>query len=585
MKRWGFGVFLALALGLVACNSSGPPPTPKYTLAVEFSGSGQGSVSVSPLGPTKKSSFQLSLSAGTQVTLTASPDPGSRFLGWQGDCNGTGPCVLTVDADKQVTANFQAVASGRLTVYGPSDFVGQNLAISLPNLGVGEYLAVVPVFASQSTALDHVTIDLSPQGVQPVSLPTGARSLGTGPGIPSDLSVVEASRNLVEAVRARGVRPLSGLRPQGFGKCPGPYTPGSTQCSFWVISDRTTSPPTQVPITATVQRVSAHAVWFVQDGLTGNDILSEAELDDLVDKFENGIVGAVTDAFGDFQDFDGNQKIFVVLTPVVGQSGLFGYVYSADLYPDGTVPGVHSNEGDIVYATTPGPAIDIYHWSRTDFLGFVLPGTMAHELKHLIAVGYRVKQGLPLEESWVEEPSAEVSRELAGYGTAYGRILDRAKDALAAPENFRIVYASRPTTAAAERAMYGFNFLLLWRIHEGAPAGFWKSWVESGQTGVANLEARTGRSFPDLMVDWALTLLFDGTGLLPGYEYQHQDLRDPRWQKLGYHSLGPVTGQPLRSMAFYLGKGTGADATVTLTADLPGEMRVAVVRFSGPLGY
>jgi len=490
-----------------------------------------------------------------------------------------------MDGDKQVTANFQAIASGKLTVYGPGDFVGDRLTISLPDLKSGEYLAVIPVFASQSTAFDHVSLSLSPQNVQPAGTFRPAQVQVPGPRLPGDLAVVEVSRDLVERARSQEIRPLSQLRPQSFGKCPGPYTVGATRCDFWVISDRTTSPPTQVQISATVQRVSTNAVWFVQDGLTGEDVLSAAELDALVNKFERDIVGAVTGAFGGFQDFDQNGKVFIVLTPVVGLGGLFGYVYSADLYPDGSIPGVRSNEGDIFYATTPGPAVNNYGWPRADFLDYVLPGTMAHELKHLIATGYRVKSGQPLEEAWIEEPSAEVSRELAGYGTAYGRILDRARDALAAPENFRVVYAGRPSSAAAERAMYGFNFLLLWWVHEHAAAGFWKAWVQSGLTGVANLEQRTGRPFSDLMVDWALALLFDETGLLSGFEYASLNLRDPRWQKLGYRPLTAVNGLVLRSMAFFVGKGTDADATVVLTADRPSAMRVAVVRFQGPLPY
>lgn len=45
---------------------------------------------------------------GARVTLKSSPAPGSIFLGWSGDCSGLGDCVLTVDTDKSVTAQFQA---------------------------------------------------------------------------------------------------------------------------------------------------------------------------------------------------------------------------------------------------------------------------------------------------------------------------------------------------------------------------------------------------------------------------------------------------------------------------------------------
>jgi len=44
---------------------------------------------------------------GTNVTLTAIPDPGWVFMGWGGDCTGTSPtCTLTMDRDRWVTAFF-----------------------------------------------------------------------------------------------------------------------------------------------------------------------------------------------------------------------------------------------------------------------------------------------------------------------------------------------------------------------------------------------------------------------------------------------------------------------------------------------
>ncbi|WP_200154164.1 InlB B-repeat-containing protein, partial [Chromatium okenii] len=42
----------------------------------------------------------------TRVTLTATPNAGSTFTGWSGDCSGTGTCIVTMDAVKNVTATF-----------------------------------------------------------------------------------------------------------------------------------------------------------------------------------------------------------------------------------------------------------------------------------------------------------------------------------------------------------------------------------------------------------------------------------------------------------------------------------------------
>lgn len=44
--------------------------------------------------------------AGTALTLKADPNGGSEFLNWEGDCAGSGQCILTMDSDKTVTAVF-----------------------------------------------------------------------------------------------------------------------------------------------------------------------------------------------------------------------------------------------------------------------------------------------------------------------------------------------------------------------------------------------------------------------------------------------------------------------------------------------
>ncbi len=45
---------------------------------------------------------------GTSVTLTTGNNASYQFTGWSGACTGTGPCVLTMDSNKSVTANYFA---------------------------------------------------------------------------------------------------------------------------------------------------------------------------------------------------------------------------------------------------------------------------------------------------------------------------------------------------------------------------------------------------------------------------------------------------------------------------------------------
>ncbi len=40
------------------------------------------------------------------MTLTAHPDPGSAFMGWSGDCAGTGTRSIAMTADHSVTSEF-----------------------------------------------------------------------------------------------------------------------------------------------------------------------------------------------------------------------------------------------------------------------------------------------------------------------------------------------------------------------------------------------------------------------------------------------------------------------------------------------
>jgi len=70
-----------------------------YTLTVNISPQGAGSVSLNPSGG--------SYTAGTQVTLTATANSGYVFSNWSGDLSGTqNPVTITVNSNKTVTANF-----------------------------------------------------------------------------------------------------------------------------------------------------------------------------------------------------------------------------------------------------------------------------------------------------------------------------------------------------------------------------------------------------------------------------------------------------------------------------------------------
>jgi hypothetical protein len=89
-------------------------------VTVSFFGSGTGEVEFSPGGGLCSSSCSPEFPPGTMITLTATPDPGSYFVGWSGaGCSGTGPCMFTLGTENvMVTATFALDPVVNLTIDG-----------------------------------------------------------------------------------------------------------------------------------------------------------------------------------------------------------------------------------------------------------------------------------------------------------------------------------------------------------------------------------------------------------------------------------------------------------------------------------
>jgi hypothetical protein len=87
-----------------------------WPLTINTAGPGSGTVDGTANGQPCVGNCAGNHPDGTAIVLYASAAGGSSFLGWSGDCTGTGNCNLTMDSAKTVTATFSDTNPGDHTL-------------------------------------------------------------------------------------------------------------------------------------------------------------------------------------------------------------------------------------------------------------------------------------------------------------------------------------------------------------------------------------------------------------------------------------------------------------------------------------
>ncbi len=131
-----------------------------------------GSVTANPGGFTCDNACAQLFDYGTILTVTPSPLPNSRFIEWGGACSGSGACVVTMDADKGVTALF-----------GP---INHTLTVSLSGTGAGSVSSNPPGIACAGDCTEDyqqgtvVTLTATPGAFATFTGWSGGGCAGTG---------------------------------------------------------------------------------------------------------------------------------------------------------------------------------------------------------------------------------------------------------------------------------------------------------------------------------------------------------------------------------------------------------------------
>jgi outer membrane protein assembly factor BamB len=112
----------------------------QFSLAVTPSGSGTGTVTSNPAGIDCGTQCTTSFASGTLVTLAATPDAGSVFVGWSGEvCAGITPCKIAMTQARAVTARFGVLAATRFFPVTPCRVVDTRTSIDPATVKRGDF--------------------------------------------------------------------------------------------------------------------------------------------------------------------------------------------------------------------------------------------------------------------------------------------------------------------------------------------------------------------------------------------------------------------------------------------------------------
>jgi hypothetical protein len=254
---------------------------------------------------------------------------------------------------------------------------------------------------------------------------------------------------------------------------------------------------------------------------------------------------------------DNNQRVVMVFSPVVNNfsRSVAGFVISCDFGARATIPS--SNEGEYFYAMVPDQV-------GTGFSGFTVPNwrrlmraTVIHEVKHITAYAERLAQNFNFEAAWLEESTAMIAEELWArviYGkgwkqnityeeSVYCDVRPTWPECLGEPavmiSHFLLMYRYLSEIEALSpigdppgqdgSTFYGSGWSLVrWAVDQFAASesAFLQALTQSPQTGITNLEMRSGRVWGELVAPWSLAnAVSDRAGFAP----QTQRVTHPSW--------------------------------------------------------
>jgi hypothetical protein len=430
--------------------------------------------------------------------------------------------------------------------------------LSIPADG-GTYL-VVPQFATASAAVNPVDFTLSAgvPGTAVASFVSASRQAPSlGAGASPDLSQMQ--RQLEGALRRREREVAAAARSGGSAIGPlaskvhadaAPPVVGSST-SFHVLSSFTNG-SLYTTDTAVLKYSGTHLLIYVSknapgpaDGTHG---FTDAQIAAFGNTFDLDLYTIDVATFGQPSDIDANGRVIVLLSPIINKltkasdcttlGYIAGFFNAVDLLP--AQYSGKSNGAEIFYSLVPDPSATLSCTHTIATVEQLTPSTFIHEFQHMISFGqHAILRDGNEEDPWLNEGLSHVAEELGSryYENRFPPPTGRTDPDQAFPDSsqgfisgdlfnsyhYLLNTASTDSSDKASVSNWGDGdgtlvqrgavWLFLRWLGDQQDSTVYGRLDQSSLTGVPNLEAASGGSFPTLFGEFSLALYVDS---LPG---------------------------------------------------------------------
>jgi hypothetical protein len=394
--------------------------------------------------------------------------------------------------------------------------------------GAGANYLVVPQFATGTGPRTAVQYAVGASGAPAVA----ARIAGT-----SRISPALQLDNVLRQIE-RSLAPIAAREARAFGSValssgPSLQQVGSSR-TFRVLScipQNDAQSLTFTTVTATLRFAGQNILIYVDNQApTGASGLSDSVLNKLGTWFDNDLYTITVSTFGSESDIDGNDRVIVLMTPVVNALTprsncdvvIAGFFFGLDL-----TQSANSNRGEVFYSLAPDPQGQFSCARSVRTIELSTPPTFVHEFQHMISFNQHVlvRRG-PDEDTWLNEGLSHIAEEVAArfYDNKYGPpppprlFTDTANIFIgndlansyqfleSTPTTSLTIFAPTGTLVVAER---GAAWLFLRWLADQKDEGIFGRLVQTDLTGIPNVENVAAEPFPVSFGDWALALWTD----------------------------------------------------------------------------